>query len=260
MTFRWIDESMKAKDDMSQPHRPKKSRTWHTLAACLFVGLACIAAPQTVRAESPVWGNFEFEMGPYYPDIDSSASGDPFADIFGENNRLLGEATGEYYVFDEHGKLGLGLSIGFTRLSGTNSISGSTITIEETTRFSIIPIRALVSYRWDYLVEEFEIPLAAKVQAGYNYWIWRSLDAGGSVSTANGITGRGAKMGWHIAARLEFQLNILTPQMAASFDNTWGVNNTYLYGEFEYAQIDDFGEPGFEFGGPSWRLGMAFEF
>ena len=28
----------------------------------------------------------------------------------------------------------------------------------------------------------------------------------------------------------------------------------------EYAQIDDFGEPGFEFGGPSWRLGMAFEF
>jgi hypothetical protein len=254
-------DHLRLKDDMTQFHRPQRNGLWQLLAACLCAGVVVTAAASSAHADTPVYGNFELEAGPYYPGIDASASGgSPFEEIFGGSNRILGEATGEYYVFDEHGKLGLGLSIGFTRLSGTETLGEGAIDIEETTRLSIIPLRALVSYRWDYLVEEFEIPLAAKIQAGYNYWIWRALDGGGNVSTANGTTGRGAKMGWHIAARLEFQLNILTPQMAASFDNSWGVNNTYLYGEFEYAQIDDFGEPGFEFGGPSWRLGMAFEF
>jgi hypothetical protein len=251
---------MTPKDDMSQLNPLHVSRTWRHLIALLLIGLAWSSVPETARAESPVHANLEFEAGPYYPDIDSNASGTPFQDLFGGDNRILGEMTGEYYIFDGHGKLGAGLSIGFTRLSGSNTVDGESLSVEETTRLSIIPIRALLSYRWDYLVEEFEIPLAAKVQAGYNYWVWRALDSSGDVSTVRGTKGRGAKMGWHIAARLEFQLNILAPQMAASFDNTWGVNNTYIYGEFEYAQIDDFGEPGFEFGGPSWRLGMAFEF
>lgn len=246
---------------MTQFHRPKRNGFWHLLVALLCAGFVLLAGSDAARADSPVWGNLEFEAGPYYPGTDgSNTTGSPFEAAFGGNNRILGEMTGEYYVYDGHGSLGAGLSIGFTRLSGTEPLTGGTLDIEETTRFSIIPIRALVTYRWDYLVEEFEIPLAAKVQAGYNYWVWRALDAGGNVSTVNGRKGRGAKMGWHIAARLEFQLDVLTPQMAASFDTTWGVNNTYLYGEFEYAQIDDFGEPGFEFGGPSWRLGMAFEF
>lgn len=250
-------------------------------AVGIVVGVLLVMSATPAQAESDVSGNFELRLGPYYPAIDSELDGaQPFQNTFGSNGRVLGEIKVDRYLFTGHGKLGVGGSVAYTNFSGEGEIVGGSdggsgndgsggggsgdgdSGLNAETNLQMLPIRAQVFYRWDYLVEEFNIPLAARVEAGLDWYMWRIRDGSGNTATFgdDGPKASGATAGYHGAAGLEFNLNALDRQSAASFDYSWGINRTYFFAMYEISRVDDFGGNGFNLSDNSWRLGLAFEF
>ncbi|MFB6262094.1 MAG: MXAN_2562 family outer membrane beta-barrel protein [Bradymonadaceae bacterium] len=245
------------------------------LAGAFALAMVLLGAAD-VRAESPVQGNVEVQGGPYYPNIDAEFSGDtkPFRENFGGKDSPLLDVTAEYYLWTRHGKLGVGGGFGYVKFKGTNTIedkqsssgsssdsSGDELKIKEKQNFAIFPFRVLVSYRWDYLDEQFGVPLAPKIEAGLDYAVWRVKDDSGSIPTVDGAKARNGVFGWHASAMLEFNLDIVAPQTASRFDVGWGVNDTYLFGGYAIRRLNDFGTgSGFDLSNRSWKVGLAFEF
>ncbi len=261
---------------------PFRSRTRGApayLIAGLLGTLALVGFTTNAAADSPTTGNFNLKFGPYYPSIDEEFDGNtsPFEASFGSNARVLGQISGEYYLWQGHGKFGVGAQAGYTNFTGTSEIQGGGggdgsdggdgggssdegVTIEEETKFRVFPLGDIATYRWDHPVEEWNIPLAAKVEGGFDYYIWRVKDGGGDISRADGTKAAGGVPGFHLAGRLEFLLNIIDPETAASFDMNWGINRTYLFAEYNYSNIRGFGGDHFRLGDSTWKAGLAFEF
>jgi hypothetical protein len=102
------------------------------------------------------------------------------------------------------------------------------------TKFRVIPSSLALTYRFDWPVERYRIPLAPYVRATlerYNWW----------VSDVDGETESGATNGWSATAGLAFLLDILDPGSARDLDRDAGVNHTYLFFEATKSSVDDFG-------------------
>ncbi|MFB6352248.1 MAG: MXAN_2562 family outer membrane beta-barrel protein [Bradymonadaceae bacterium] len=261
---------------------------WPALMAALAVAAATLMADASpASAESPVTGNIYVKLGPYYPSIDEEFAGEakPFRESFGTDKRLLGQIAGEYYVFDDYGKLGVGVMAGYSSFTGKSEVQGgdggngggdggngggdggnggdssdSGVNLTEETKFRVFPIALIASYRWDWLVEKFRIPLAPKVETGFDYYIWRVKDGAGNLSKTDGTEAAGGVPGFHVAARIEFLLDAIDPETAAAFDMSWGINNSYLFAEYNYANINGFGGDHFNLSDSTWKVGLAFEF
>lgn len=253
------------------------------LAATLLVGVS------TASAQSEVNGNFNLKFGPYFPRIDEEFSGGetPFQDSFGDDNRVLGQVDVEYYLWQGHGKFAVGATAGYTnftgksdiRTGGGNSSDGSSgsdsgsdnangsngedgLNLSEETKFQLLPVGLTVSYRWDYLAQHIGVPLAPKVEGGFDYYMWRVVDGSGKVARAGEDNTRalGAVPGYHLSGRIEVLLDYIDPSTAAAFDVNWGINNTYLFAEYTLSRINRFGGDAFMLGDSTWKLGLAFEF
>lgn len=268
--------------------------------SALWAGLAIAAATlladaSTASAQSPVSGNINVKFGPYYPSIDQEFSGgtQPFQESFGTDSRILGQISAEYYLFEEFGKVGVGVTAGYSNFTGTSEIEGgdngdgggggmdgdggmngdgggntdgdgseSGVNLTEETKFRVIPLGVIASYRWDWLVKNYNVPLAPKVEAGLDYYLWRVKDGAGNLSKAGEDNARaaGGVPGYHLAARMEFLLDAIDPETAAAFDMSWGINSSYLFAEYNYSQINGFGGDRFKLGDSTWKIGLAFEF
>jgi hypothetical protein len=237
------------------------------LAALLaVVGIVFVAAPAS--AQTDINGNFELRFGPYYPSVDSEFGGDaqPFQELFGSNGRIMGELKFDKYVYDGHGKLGVGGTIGYTNFTGDAQITtlggGDSPDIDAETKLQLLPLRAQVFYRWDFLQQRFDVPIVPRLEAGLDWYMWRIRDGNGNTATfgEGGPKAQGATAGYHGSAGLEVNLNPIDPKSAATFDYTWGVNRTYLFALYEFAQVNDFGGEGFNLSDQTWKVGLAFEF
>ena len=224
-----------------------------------------LTAPLSASAESPTFGAFELKFGGYYPAIDDEFGGSgPFADVFGTKNLLLGEIEVDGWLWQGFGKLGIGGHIAYTRVKGgavpTEETSGEAEGIEDTTAFSLIPMRLSLIYRFDWLAQHTAIPLAASIKVGPDFYRWRITNANGETATFDGDPGSGWKKGWHVAAGLQLLLDFIDPATAAAFDLSWGINNSYLFVEYMVTRIDDFGAAGFDLSDNMWLFGLSFEF
>ncbi len=269
------------------------------LAVALLVWSPADAEAQSIDERTPITGSVDVELGPYYPSIDGEfGQATPFRDSFGGNDNLMGELGVTYYLFKQHGKLGLEFGAGYTKFSGDSSLqnqdsgnddsgsggsdgeranggangagsdgesgssgeSGGPLSLEEETNFVLFPLRLSLTYRWDFLAQDLNIPLAPRVGTGIDYYIWKVTDGSGNVAESNGERARGATPGYHVSAGLGFLLDFITPSLAAVFDADWGVNNTYLYGEFEFTRVQPFQGEGFNLSDETWKIGLSFEF
>ena len=254
-------------------HRPPIRRA--TLFT-LVVSLLCLAfqtgaSAQDIEAldppmhppESPTWGVFELRLGGYKPDIDEEfGGGGIYADTFG-GGKILAELAVAGYVYDGVGQVGIGGAIGFWNKKA-NTLDASGEETADITRLMIIPARAEVFYRFDYLEERFNVPLVLSVGLGLDYYFWGAY-ASGKVSDAAAGTdtrvGRGGTWGWHYNVTLYFQLDSLAPRMAAAFDSSIGVNNSYIFAGFTGSFVNDFGsDSSWDLSDNMFRLGLAFEF
>lgn len=241
-------------------------------ALCVALSVPMHASAQDIHAEpppitppeSPIHAVIGLDFGQYKPSIDKEFAGPgPYETMFGSGG-LLSELSLQWHVYQGIGKVSVGGSLGFFNKKGY-AFNESGEASADKTKLMIVPLRLSAIYRFDYLQDRFNVPFVIAVKLGLDYSFWNVKNAGKIADGASGagdvLVGRGGTAGWHYGISLYFWLNWLAPAMAASFDGSTGVNNSYLYAEFLSTHMNNFG------GKDSWNLsdnifkfGIAFEF
>lgn len=250
----------------------------------LFVLAAMLGASATAMAQedrgAPLGGkehghhspqNFAFEVrfSPYTPDVDSDPAlhgASPYRNVFGTAPRLFVGAEFDWQALriPHLGSFGPGVTAGYTNANAdamfTMPHNGSTIS-GETTSLWVIPMAALAVLRVDALWRDVGIPLVPYAKLGIAYALWRASNTLGT-SSFDGVSGEGHSWGTHYAAGLSLNLNPFDAYAAQNFDDSVGVNGTYIFAEWSF---EDYNGLGFQsdplrVGGTNWMFGLALEF
>lgn len=190
-----------------------------------------LALGEEVRGASSRTFYFEAKVSPFTPNIDSGFSGrKPYEATFGKSFMWLGEAELDFQLFQKFGSLAVGVSAGYAEKYGKAVIVGTGEASSESTALHIVPIKALLVYRFDWLNLKFDIPLVPYLKAGpviMPWWVTKGAD----IEIAGGFRGQGYKLGLAGVVGLAFCLDFLDRRLARDFDNSTGVNHSYLFAE-----------------------------
>lgn len=208
------------------------------MAAAIAAG-SLMTAPAEASAESPVDMMFEFKAGPYTPDNLGSA----FERHFGDKSGFIVEGEYDWQFWRGVGSLGVGLHLAYGNITGHAIDDGGTDSLDST-ELHWLPLRISLVYRFDYLWTRFNFPLTLYVKAGFDYSFYWIRDGSDSIASADGKKGYGGTFGFHAVAGAAFVLDWFAPEMEKSFDVEWGINNSYIFAEYMYCQLDNFGKSG----------------
>ncbi len=233
------------------------------------------------RPGSPQRFELEFKMGPYLPDIDRDYSGPglgPFASVFGVTDDA-GNATRpprpaampiigfEWQFLYLAGPLGIGTQFGFFRDKAqalvTDPIDPNNLrSAADETRFAMIPLALLLTYRFELLADRLKVPLVPYAKAGLGYALYWTKSGSGNLSrNSRGDIGRGGVPGWQLNAGGMLRLDFIEPGTAKRLDQLTGINHTYIFGEYQLALIANFGsDSAIALGDGTWFAGLAIEF
>lgn len=228
--------------------------------AATVVGVSTPAVAE--RIESPINWQFEIKMGPYKASIDDEFGGaaSPFTDIYGSSDVLMGLVEVDYQFWRGVGSLAVGGTIGYALDNGTAIIQGTETKSNDETSFNVVPMQLSLNYHFDYLDVKFGVPLVPFFKIGLDYWVWWFRDSAGDTPKFGGGEGSGGTFGWHWSAGLKINLDWIDNDSAVAIDNEFGVNNSYLFGEFMWADVDDFGSSSsLRAGDHTFFFGLAFE-
>ena len=221
--------------------------------------------PRAPKA-SPQWFAIEFRFAPYWPAIDSQPSlggKTPYHDLFGNMPRLLAsfEIDAQLLKIPHFGSLGPAFSFGYTEMSAPAPITGGNGQVSaENTNIEVFPMYLAAVLRVDVLLRDFKIPIVPYAKIGIASTIWRTFTDSGT-STFDGKTGFGATWGEQFALGGMLNLDWIDPRAAAELDNATGINHTYLFAEWMFANLDNFGSAnGLRVGTNTVAAGLAFEF
>jgi len=241
----------------------------------LIAAAIAAASPAFAQFDQPTgpsrrWGSVDIGFGQYTPSIDSESfpgslapvPPGPYQLMFGKKPGWMFSGTVSYSLFARFGTFDVGFKTGYFEKSAPGLVSnpGSPTGFSPTganSALKMIPTSAVLTYRFDWPVERYKIPLAPYGRVAferYNWWITRG--SGGTVE-------KGATMGWSAAGGLAFLVDWIDPQLAREFDHESGVNHTYLFFEVETGKIDDFGSSkswDLSPKGFTWLSGMTFVF
>lgn len=232
-----------------------------TIGLALFCVAALFAATAAAGEPRETTGTMEYKLGPYLPMVDAEFDNGPYEEFFGGSSMLYGELAFDHHIWQDIGKLSIGVHAGYGRVRGVvRSATGEELDADERASFRIIPLRTSLVYRYDYSALHHGVPLVPVLKAGLNYNFWRAKDPGGDTSVANDARGSGGQAGWHFTAGLHLHLNFLDPSSAAAFDMTWGIANSYLFFEHTWNRVGDFGDADINLSANHWAIGLAFEY
>lgn len=218
-----------------------------TLAALTFVVLSqtTFAASGTPN-ESPRNMMVEVKLGSYYPYVDRPLTCDmtknecPYQRILG-GAMLLVELEIERQVFQKFGSVSVGASLGYAEKYG-RALTDSGAMTSEPTALRVLPMRLLAAYRFDYAAIKWGVPLVPYVKGGFQLVHWWATKGAQTEVASNQSTGAGWSYGLVATGGLAFMLDVLDRRLARDFDTGMGVNHTYLFAEFNYAEVDNFGQ------------------
>jgi hypothetical protein len=212
--------------------------------------------------ETPQDAAVEIRFGPYLPNVDDEFGGaGPFERFFGDENRYLLGFEGDWQLLriPHLGTLGPGVGWGVVSMDGRTFRSNGDAA-EQTTSLSIMPMYGVGVLRVDVLARETPIPLAAHAKVGLGYALWWTDDGVGLSRDDQGVTGEGASYGYQGALGLALLLDTFDPVGARDLDSTFGVNNSYLFFEWYYSNLDGFGAGDqMQVGTSTWMLGITLE-
>lgn len=238
---------------------------WGTAGVAVALSLLCVA-PQASAESTRTW-QLEIKFGPYKPSIDDEFSGGakPFETIYGDTSVLMGMAELQWQFWRRVGSLSLGVASGYAVDRG-KSLADDGTKPGDKTEFNVVPLQLHLQYQFDYLADTYNIPFVPYVKAGFDYWFWWFEDAEGETSkftdtAGNSLSGAGGTFGWHVGGGMRFLLDWFDEASANAFDLEIGVNNSYVFVEYLYTRVDDFGSSNsIQIGDGLIFGGLAFEF
>jgi len=237
-----------------------------TRAVALGVAVFLIALPgeaqerSDVPTQSPRSGSVEFRLGGYRPQLDAEegVEGAPFSEVFGASNLLLFEVELQRFFYQGIGTAGVSLSLGYAE-KYASALLPSGGRAQERTGFHVLPVRVRGVYRFDYPAFRWGIPLVPYVKPGLVYMPWW-ITKGGELEDFGDGKAQGGKLGWEVAGGVSFLLDVLEPRLARDFDSDLGVNHSYLFAEYTYAKVNNFGGQGFNLSDSYWMFGLALDY
>jgi len=203
----------------------------------LVLALALILVAAPAGAASSRWGTFELGAQSYHPDVDSEFAGStaPYDTVFGSGRGWMFQLSLSRALYTKVGSLELGLRTGYFQDKGNAIVTGSNppVSSGDETTFRVVPTSLVLTYRFDWLADRYNIPLAPYARAAlerYNWWV-----------SGTGSSQEGATNGWSATGGIAFLLDFLDPSLARELDMDQGVNHTYVFVEATKSTIDDFG-------------------
>ena len=242
------------------------------LGAVLLTVCAASARGDVIPAEAPPPHavaprtlTLEFKLGPYKPLIDREAAltGKPYETIFGNSSMLLFEFEIDRIFWQKFGTLAVGGSVGYAAKTGNALIApgnpGEGTPSGDTTTLRVIPVRLLLVYRFDVGAIRSGIPFVPYAKTGLVFEPWWATKAG-SLEYANGKRALGAKWGWDITGGISLMLDFLEPRLAKDFSNDIGISHSYLFAEYTYANVNNFGSKGLDLSSRHWMFGFSVDY
>jgi hypothetical protein len=230
----------------------------------LALSWLALLAP-SVAAESPRSMMFEIHVGPYEPQIDRAFKySTPYADLFGDETMLMFGFHADYQLFQDFGAVAIG---GGARLGWVDGLAlnlDGTASSDPTT-LHVLPLTASVTYRFDWMARNWGLPIVPYGKVGLTYTVWWVLNGNSEIANTYdlddvGRAGQGGTFGFHAAGGIQVLLDWFGPGLAAEFDTEIGVNNSYLFFEYGYHNVNDFGSASsFDLGDATFSAGMMFE-
>lgn len=200
----------------------------------------------------------------FRPEIDSDPAlggASPYNDVFGKKSMWVFGAGIDYLVFKGFGSLGVGLAADYGVVYGHGLIARSGTVAPDLTTLKTVPIRALLTYRFDWLAQRYRfIPLAPYVKVGLAHTLWWVTNGTGDVASFGENRALGGKWGYQATAGISLLLNSIDPILGREFDQDFGVNAVYAFGELTRITGDNFGGQGFDLSDTAWIFGLTFEF
>ncbi len=223
----------------------------------------------------------EIKFGPYLPDVDARYTGagfGPYASIYGETDDL-GVTTGqprrglysvfsfEWQFYNIGGPLSLGTSIGYFRDRADALIAEPvgegepTRSTADSTVFHVVPVTLLLGYRFELLADRFRVPLVPYARGGVAHGFWLEKKGGEFVTNSAGQQSRGSSWGWQANLGLMLRLDFIERASAVDLDRLTGINHTYLFGEWQFSRLNNFGaDTSMSIGDDTFLVGLAVEF
>jgi hypothetical protein len=229
------------------------------------------------RYESPQNFAVELRFSPFfYPDIDSDPSlhgCKPFHTVFGAGSSLLfgGEFDWQALRIPHLGTLGPGVAASVVSFSAQAPSTGPQLggcdsngsTSGESTTLNIYPLAALAVFRLDAFWKDLGVPLVPYAKLGPAFAYWNASNTLGTSTDRAGQSGQGVTWGSQLAIGVGFNLNFLDEYTARNFDESMGVNGTYVFAEWTDMNLDGLwvqSNPMRVGTTSTWTFGLAWEF
>jgi hypothetical protein len=235
------------------------------------------------RKHSPWTFAFEVRFGPYWPEADEEFGGSafPYGKTFAESKEDdpggIEDDPQFYFGLEVDwlpvripfvGLIGPGLGWGFTTTSANaiidwpgTSQDGQPSKVD--TSLTIMPMHLSAVLRVDELMRRTVIPIVPYAKFGLAMAHWDMSEDGdtGQVLVNGELTNtRGVSFGTHLALGGALGLSWLGGRSNASLEDTTGIRNAFVFGEWMRANIDGIGStPQFHAGTSTWVLGLAFQ-
>ncbi len=235
-----------------------RRRTAVTALVATLVVLVPVVSQAQIKSNEDSRGVVEARIGSYVPEIDDAVDGSPYSSAFGES-MLLFELEMDRQFWRGVGTLGVAFNFGYMSVEGRSQTTSGSKSPDKTS-LSIIPLRAGLVYRFDYLAVEHDIPFTLALKGGLDLYSWW-VKAGDNLATANGKTGEGVTFGYHYAAGLHLLLDWFDESSADGLALDFGVINSYLFAEAQRSEVDGFGDDkSIRLSDTHFSFGLAFEY
>lgn len=222
--------------------------------------LAGASQAKEIAGESARSMFLEVKLAPYTPLIDSAftTTKGPYQETFGGTPMLLGEVELDYQFFQKVGSLAVGLSGGYAeKFAKAKDTTGAETS--EATGFMVVPLKALLVYRFDWFSLKHDIPLVPYAKAAFVVMPWWGTK-GGKLDSSDGVDAWGVSFGAAGVLGLALTLDFLDQRLARDFDTGVGVNHSYLFSEFTMQKMGLSGPNKIDLSSLHWSFGLGFEF
>ncbi|RKH55084.1 MXAN_2562 family outer membrane beta-barrel protein [Corallococcus llansteffanensis] len=229
--------------------------------AALLLAVPAVAQEVTIPTRSPRTGAIIFRGGGYQPRIDTEKALEgktPYKDTFGDASLLLIELEFQRFFYQGIGTAGLGLSAGYAEKYANALLEDGTQAADKAA-LKVLPLQLNGFYKFDYAAFKWGVPLVPYAKLGLVYSPWW-MTKGSATEVVEGSKASGGKWGYAATAGVSFLLDVLEPRFARDFDSDLGVNHSYLFAEYTYAEVNNFGGKGLNLGSRRWMFGLALDY